>query len=105
VNRIIIDTGPIVAILSASDTYHTVCVEALKNITPPMLTTWPVLTEVQYLLRKDHRSIQGLFRALENELIMLEEISAEAIPWLQNFLQKYSDITPQLADLTGGQEG
>lgn len=97
-NRIIIDTGPIVAILSASDAYHTVCVEALKNITPPMLTTWPVLTEVQYLLRKDHRSIQGLFRALENELIMLEEISAEAIPWLQNFLQKYSDITPQLAD-------
>ncbi|MGK7877318.1 MAG: type II toxin-antitoxin system VapC family toxin [Xenococcaceae cyanobacterium] len=97
-NRIIVDTGPIVAILSTSDNQHTVCVETLKNITPPMLTTWPVFTEVQYLLRRDKKALQGLFRALDSGLIVLEEISAEALPWLQKFLEKYADISPQLAD-------
>lgn len=97
-NRIIVDTGPIVAILSASDSYHQVCLETLKIITPPMLTTWPVLTEVQYLLRKDYRALKGLFAGFNNGLFALEDISADALPWLQTFLLKYKDLNPQLAD-------
>jgi hypothetical protein len=40
-------------LLSASDARHQVCVETLKMIESPMLTTWLVLTEAQYLLRRD----------------------------------------------------
>ena len=97
-NRVIVDTGPIVGILSASDSYHQVCLETLKIITPPMLTTWPVLTEVQYLLRKDSKALKGLFTGFNNGLFALEEIAADALPWLQKFLLKYNDLNPQLAD-------
>jgi len=98
VNQIIVDTGPIVAILSASDSYHQVCLETLKIITPPMLTTWAVLTEVHYLLRKDSRALKALFNCFNNNLFVLEDISADALPWLQTFLLKYEDLSPQLAD-------
>ena len=97
-NQIIVDTGPIVAILSASDSYHQVCLETLKIITPPMLTTWAVLTEVQYLLRKDNRALQALLTGFNNNLFVLEDVSADALPWLQKFLLKYENLRPQLAD-------
>lgn len=41
--KIIVDTSPLVAILSSRDNYHQICVETLKIIEPPMLTTWAVI--------------------------------------------------------------
>ncbi|QDZ39151.1 PIN domain-containing protein [Euhalothece natronophila Z-M001] len=98
--RVIVDTGPIVAILSASDRHHEICVETLKEINPPLITTWPVLTEVQYLLRQNPTALQGLFLAFEQGLFVLEPLSPEALPWLQKILNKYQEITPQLADVS-----
>ena len=46
----LIDTGPIVAFFDTSDAYHSVCIEALKGVKEPLVTTWPVLTEAFYLL-------------------------------------------------------
>jgi len=100
VRRVIVDTGPIVAILSASDRHHQICVETLKEITPPLITTWPVLTEVQYLLRRNPKALQGLFLSFEQGLFVLEQLSPEALPWLQQFLNKYQEMTPQLADIS-----
>ena len=97
-SRIIVDTGPIVAILSRSDNYHKVCVETLKTIKPPMLTTWMVFTEAHYLLRRDNLALKGLFNAFEKELLALEEIPSDALVWLKEFCMKYEDINPQIAD-------
>ena len=47
---ILLDTGPIVAFFDASDTYHSLCIETLKEINEPLFTSWPVLTEAFYLL-------------------------------------------------------
>lgn len=95
---ILIDTGPIVAILSASDDRHQVCVKTLHQIEPPMLTTWLVFTEAQYLLRRDKKANRGLFRAFNGGLFSLENLSADALPWLERFLTQYENINPQIAD-------
>lgn len=95
---ILIDTGPIVAILSSSDDCHQVCVKTLHQIEPPMLTTWLVLTEAHYLLRRDQKALKGLFRAFNGGLFTLEALSADALPWLEQFLTQYEDINPQIAD-------
>ena len=42
---ILLDTGPIVAFFDASDHYHHACIELLKTVNEPLVTTWPVLTE------------------------------------------------------------
>ncbi|WP_071190019.1 PIN domain-containing protein [Trichormus sp. NMC-1] len=95
---ILIDTGPIVAILSSADNHHKICVETLKKLSPPLLTTWPVITESQYLLRKNKKALQGLFHAFSGGLFALEELPSESLPWLENFLTKYEDINSQIAD-------
>lgn len=96
--RAIVDTGPIVAILSQADNHHQKCVETLKIFQPPLLTTWSVFTEAQYLLRRDTRVVKGLFRAFDSGLFEIEELSSKALPWLEKFLLKYKDRQPQIAD-------
>lgn len=47
---ILIDTGPFVAFFDASDQYHKSCLDILKELDGPLVTTWPVVTETFYLL-------------------------------------------------------
>jgi predicted nucleic acid-binding protein len=37
---ILLDTGPIVAFFDASDHYHHACIELLKTVNDPLVTTW-----------------------------------------------------------------
>ncbi|MBV9123432.1 MAG: PIN domain-containing protein [Planctomycetes bacterium] len=96
----LIDTGPIVAILSAADQYHQRCTDELAGLRPPLYTCWPVVTEAQWLLRRDARAVEGLFRAFASGLLALLPVDEEAMPWLAAFLRRYSKIEPDLADAT-----
>jgi predicted nucleic acid-binding protein len=95
---ILIDTGPIVAILSRSDQHHQRCVAELDALRPPLLTCWPVLTEAQWLLRHDAHAIAGLFRAFETKLLALLPLDERAMPALHSFLRRYPKLEPDLAD-------
>jgi predicted nucleic acid-binding protein len=96
--RILIDTSPIVAILSEADQHHARCVTELANLRPPLLTCWPVVTEVQWLLRRDSKAVEGLFRAFESGLLALLPLDESALSWLANFLSRYSNLEPDLTD-------
>jgi predicted nucleic acid-binding protein len=97
-HRILIDTGPIVAILSQSDQHHERCVAELGSLRPPLFTCWPVLTEAQWLLRHDAKGIDGLFRAFSTKLLALLPLDDAALPFLQAFLAQYRRMKPDLAD-------
>ncbi len=96
--RILIDTGPIVAILSEADQLHARCVTELANLRPPLFTCWPVVTEAQWLLRRDSKAVEGLFRAFERGLFALLPLDESALSWLADFLARYSNLEPDLAD-------
>ncbi len=96
--RILIDTGPIVAILSEADQHHQRCTEELADLRPPLLTCWPVVTEAQWLLRHDSQAVEALFRAFESGLLGLLPVDEGGMPWLAAFLRRYPKIEPDLAD-------
>jgi len=96
--RVLVDTGPIVAILSRRDQYHRVCVEALRDMPGPLFTCWPVVTEAAWLLRRDANAVAKLLHSIDAGLFeILTLTSADAKP-LASLMQKYHDIGVQLAD-------
>ena len=46
---ILVDAGPLVALVDADDQYHEQCVSTLKSLQEPLATVWPPLTEAMYL--------------------------------------------------------
>jgi predicted nucleic acid-binding protein len=57
---VLIDTGPLVALLAQDDAEHHRCVEQSRALAKPFLTTWPILTEAAWLLRNQEFAIPKL---------------------------------------------
>lgn len=96
--RLLIDTGPLVAVLSKDDGHHQACVEILAVLPPPLLTCWPVLTEAAWLLRQQPGAVQKLFEAFDAGLLELLSLEREAVAWIAKFMRRYETIGAQLAD-------
>lgn len=96
--RVLVDTGPIVAILSRADQYHNICSEALREMPGPLFTCWPVLTEAAWLLRRNSIAVEKLLRSIDSGFLELLPLTSEdAIP-IAAILNKYRDVRIQLAD-------
>ncbi len=96
--RILLDTGPLVALLSAEDSNHQACVATLASLSPPLLTCWPVLTEASWLLLKRAHAVDHLVAAFDAGLLTLLPLPQESLPWIARFMRRYQDSGAQLAD-------
>lgn len=96
--RVLLDTGPLVAILSSQDQHHGLCVEALRNLPGPLFSCWPVVTEAAWLLRRDSRTVQRLLTSISGGFMELLPLMATEAAGIAEIMDKYSAIHPQLAD-------
>jgi hypothetical protein len=96
--RILIDTGPLIAILSREDEYHDSCVTALRHMPGPLLSCWPVITEAAWLLRKSSYAIQQLLRSINGGFVELLPLAGTESGAIVGLMKRYEDIHPQLAD-------
>ncbi|MCI0463884.1 MAG: PIN domain-containing protein [Gemmataceae bacterium] len=96
--EVLIDAGPLVAIVSQDDAHHARCVAELADLPTPLLTCWPVLTEALWLVRRNAAAVRGLFRGFADGVWALAPLGAEALPWLEAFLDRYRNLRAQVAD-------
>lgn len=97
--RVLIDTGPLVAILSASDQYHEACVAALHDLPGPMFSCWPVITEAAWLLRRSPKAVTDLLKSVGTGFLELLPLSGLEANELAKLSVRYASLRPQLADL------
>jgi predicted nucleic acid-binding protein len=98
VGRTLVDTGPLVAILSREDAYHQACVDALRGIAAPLFSCWPVITEAAWLLRHSRRAIQQLLSSMDMGFLELLPLAGYEAKAIASLMKKYESIRPQLAD-------
>ncbi|MFY9949450.1 MAG: PIN domain-containing protein [Candidatus Sulfotelmatobacter sp.] len=107
--RILLDTGPLVAILSREDLHHQACVDVLHGIAGPLLSCWPVMTEAAWLLRQSPRAIQQLLGSTETGFLELLPLAGAEAKNIAAVMKRYESMRPQLADAAlvhlAGREG
>jgi predicted nucleic acid-binding protein len=95
---ILVDSGPLVAILDRDDQHHRACVAALKSIKEPMATLWPVLTEVMYFLRRHPHDQEQIWKMIAQGPIQVLSLSPSDLPGIRELMIKYSNRPMDLAD-------
>ncbi|MGA2404301.1 MAG: PIN domain-containing protein [Syntrophobacteraceae bacterium] len=95
---ILIDTGPLVALFDASDNYHRICLDILKDIDGPLITVRPVLTEAFYLLNFSWKAQDNLWEYLARGGIEVDHLERSAGDRCRALMSKYRDLPMDLAD-------
>jgi uncharacterized protein len=96
--RVLVDTGPLVAILSPDDAHHERCVSELHKMPKPLLSCWPVITEAAWLLRKSPRAVGQLLSNTDGNFLALLPLTGKEGLAIAELMKRYEDLRPQLAD-------
>ena len=95
---VLVDTGPLVALLDRSDPYHLSCQESLSSLDDSLVTVWPVLTEAMYLLRAYWQAQDALWEMIESGAVQIISLGIDDIPRMRELMRKYRDLPMDLAD-------
>src|SRR5882762_6472288 len=95
---ILIDAGPMVALLSARDRHHASCRATLVRIDEPIATVWPAFTEAMYLLRGSLPAQSALWQMVGREAIGILPLTVDDAPRMRELMEKYHDLPMDLAD-------
>ena len=95
---VLVDAGPLVALVDRSDVHHSSCVAALRRLTGPLLTAWPPLTEAMYLVGPWERAREALWTLVESGAVRIGDLTIADLPRLRALMQQYKDQPMDLAD-------
>lgn len=95
---VLVDAGPLVALIDAGDPSHDACVRTLRSLRDPLITVWPAFTEAMYLLGGSWRAQKALWSRLETDALALAPLDAADAPRLRELMEKYRDLPMDLAD-------
>lgn len=97
-DRVIVDAGPLVAILNRLDSHHRECHDIGAELPQPLLSTWPVVAEAAWLLRKTPGGVSSLLKMVSEGLLECYPLDRAAAKWMDEMLLKFADQNIQLAD-------
>lgn len=95
---ILVDAGPLVALVDADDQYHDKCVAALESFREPLGTVWPPVTEAMYLLADLPTAQEAIWEMLIREAIQLLPLHRQDISRIRELMRKYGNRPMDLAD-------
>ena len=100
VHGMLVDAGPMVAMLNRRDRDHKACVNVLKKLRQPLLSTWMPVTEAMYLLDFSVAAQGALLEMIERGALRILDIGNQDLPGIRSLMKKYSDQPMDFADAT-----
>ena len=95
---VLVDAGPLVALVNRDDGYHARCVRVLQGLRGPLVTAWPVVSEAMHLLGDVRDGQHALWEMLRSGGVALAELGSGDLARMQELMRKYSDLPMDLAD-------
>ena len=97
-NRYIIDTGPIVALLNRRGRHNAWIRGVLDTIEPPLATAESVISEAAFLLGRVSGGVDALLTLLCQDILRIEFHAGQEASPLQALMRKYESVPMSFAD-------
>ncbi len=97
---LIVDTGPLVALLDATDPDHERCAQLLRDTREPRVVPVCVLVEVEYLLRPWPEAFAALLADFDSGAFELLDLPARWLARSGELIERYRDLALGLVDAT-----
>jgi predicted nucleic acid-binding protein len=97
VRAVLVDAGPLVALLDRSDPDHQACRSALTAVRDPLATVWHAVTEAMYLLGRVSWPAQDALWELLEEVRILP-LEPRDTRRMRALMEKYRSLPMDLAD-------
>jgi predicted nucleic acid-binding protein len=95
---ILVDAGPLVALIHRADRHHEACRQALETLNEPLATVWPAFTEAMYLLGFSWQAQAALWQVLDRGVLTFLPLHSADHPRMQALMEQYRDLPMDLAD-------
>ncbi len=95
---ILVDAGPLVALLHRDDRNHDLCVSTLRSLREPLGTVWPVVTEAMHLLGFSWRAQDALWEMIDSGVLGIFSLEPSDVPRMRELMRKYRDLPMDVAD-------
>jgi uncharacterized protein len=96
--KILLDTGTLVAVLSKRDSYHEWSKQAWGEIAAPFLTCEAVITEACFILQDVYGGEETLLQLLEQRTLIIPFRLDEESPRIRELMTRYQSVPMSLAD-------
>lgn len=95
---ILVDAGPMVALVDRADQHHEACCKALQTIDEPLATVMPAFTEAMYLLSDVHGGQDALWGLVDKAPVRFLDVGEADLPRIRELMTTYVDQEMDLAD-------
>jgi predicted nucleic acid-binding protein len=100
VKNSLIDAGPVIALFDNSDQYHLKVLNFLREFKGRLISTWPVLTEVCYMLDFNTQTQLDFLDWVREGGIEVHNLEQWQIGGIREKMEKYSDLPSDFADVS-----
>ena len=96
--RILIDSGPMIALFDNSDKHHKKCVAFIENNPHELLSSLASITEVLHLLDFSRHAQTDFLSWIIAGAVTIEDIGQDDLIRIKQLIQKYADLPMDFAD-------
>ncbi|HEY7893959.1 MAG TPA: PIN domain-containing protein [Gemmatimonadaceae bacterium] len=96
--RVLLDTGPLVALLNRRDQYHAWARSVLDTVTPPVFTCEAVLSEACFLLARVAGGADAVLALVAADILRVEFQIGVEIAAVRHLAQRFTSVPMSFAD-------
>lgn len=97
-SQVLLDTGPLLALLDCRQEHHAWASEQIKRLTPPLITCGAVLSEAMFLLRKHAEAMRSIRHFLRARIIQMELPEGAFADRVLGLMETYFGVPMSYAD-------
>jgi predicted nucleic acid-binding protein len=96
--RVIVDTGPLVALLNSSDSHHAWTRNVLDRVEPPLVTCEAVISEACFILRRVNGGQNAILDIVAREVVKVTFSLNAELESVRKLMTRYASVPMSIAD-------